>query len=629
MVGSLLHTVVQQDKIDWVKDLVRKGADVNAKGEYDYTPSHWAAHLRREQIFGFLLSSGADVGARDEDGYTPLHIAVKSRNESIVKRLLIHGSNVNVRKKNGLTPFDMAVGSESVSIFRMLMDRNADKKLGTSALHDSVRQGDHTRVSWLLNAGVDPDSGDKNLVSPLQLAVEVQNTDIVKLLLERGAKVNCVGSGPLHAAAKAENLKIMRLLLDKGADVDAKCEFGYTPLHWAAYKSKSLVVPKTLIDAGANVNAKASHKSYTPLHVATQTAKAWDILNLVSSAEAPDTGTRKNLKNPSQEAAMNWNNLNVLKQLFGYDKLESLNECDVQKIANVDVMKLLLNSEADVNGKDEDGHVPLHVSADFGHTSVLKLLVNFGACVNAKSKNGNAALHYAVFENNVENAKFLISVGANVNLKNDSMETPLLMATFKDMSIIKILINAGANANEPTRDGDHVPLTYFINSLRLASETRTTEILRLLVERTDVNVKAVRDQRNILVNTLEAYRLSTRKTVLFKIILEHIAKLKTLNLHVDSRLADFISLMGYLDDYFRFCTLELKKAMSTKIDNCCVTFFNILVDDKYKRIKYAGNEELKKNFKNSVGLFPIYRPWMLSNMAEGIEGPVNHSTLLR
>ena len=60
----------------------------------------------------------------------------------------------------------------------------------------------------------------------------------------------------LHAAAKSGDTAEVQRLIDKGANVNAKKEYGRTPLHYTALEKNAVEVAKLLIDNGAEVNAK-------------------------------------------------------------------------------------------------------------------------------------------------------------------------------------------------------------------------------------------------------------------------------------------------------------------------------------------------------------------------------------
>jgi len=71
---------VQFNRLDVIKLLMERGADVTVCDERGYTPLHWAcsyADGSRATIACFFLEYGADAGARRHDGKTPLEVALE------------------------------------------------------------------------------------------------------------------------------------------------------------------------------------------------------------------------------------------------------------------------------------------------------------------------------------------------------------------------------------------------------------------------------------------------------------------------------------------------------------------------------------------------------------------------
>jgi len=97
-------------------------------------------------------------------------------------------------------------------------------------LHYAVLLGDTELVSILLDAGSPVDLFDRIRRTPLYAAVEQNNPEIVKLLLEHHADPNLTTlrnpdyprdkgiETPLHIAAQNGYLEVIELLLDYGAD---------------------------------------------------------------------------------------------------------------------------------------------------------------------------------------------------------------------------------------------------------------------------------------------------------------------------------------------------------------------------------------------------------------------------
>ena len=99
--------------------------------------------------------------------------------------------------------------------------------------------------------------------------------DIAKLLLENGADINAVGGydnhtgsnmrrNCLHEAACNENLELVKLLVDHGAKINAKDFQNETPLY-KAVNNRRKNIAKYLLDKGADVSIKENYQSFTPL----------------------------------------------------------------------------------------------------------------------------------------------------------------------------------------------------------------------------------------------------------------------------------------------------------------------------------------------------------------------------
>lgn len=96
---------------------------------------------------------------------------------------------------------------------------------------------------------------------------------------------------------------------------------------------------------------------------------------------------------------------------------------------NIEIIKLLINKGADVNGKNYTDSSPLHYAVALKNkgTEIIKLLIDKGADMNTKNCYGDTPLHRTVFRS-LENAKILIEHGADVNAKDNDGKTPLDIA---------------------------------------------------------------------------------------------------------------------------------------------------------------------------------------------------------
>jgi len=107
---------------------------------------------------------------------------------------------------------------------------------------------------------------------PLHLAVERQDAEMMKLLLDLGAEVNGrdhLGRTPLYLAViQPKGLTLMTRLLDAGADPALADRIGITPLHLAVYRRETDKA-RELLRYGAPVNAATRGEGLTPLMLAT------------------------------------------------------------------------------------------------------------------------------------------------------------------------------------------------------------------------------------------------------------------------------------------------------------------------------------------------------------------------
>lgn len=117
-----------------------------------------------------------------------------------------------------------------------IVPRNAntkEKKSGLTALHVAVETGNIEIVRMLLDAGARVNAKSKAKQTPLLMIDDDATPELVRLLIERGASVNVQddeGETALMKAAEEDKLEIVKILLEAGADVHLKDKEGETVL---------------------------------------------------------------------------------------------------------------------------------------------------------------------------------------------------------------------------------------------------------------------------------------------------------------------------------------------------------------------------------------------------------------
>ena len=123
-----------------------------------------------------------------------------------------------------------------------------------------------------------------------------------------------------------------------------------------------------------------------------------------------------------------------------------------------------------------DGNMPIHTAADAGMQDIVELLLDRGANIEGKDASGNSPLFRAVQSSKWALARFLISRAANVgtrNKKGQSLLYSFAMSNGTDALFLDILLDpAGAALSIHDRDSDdHTPLMVsagYYNSARRA-----------------------------------------------------------------------------------------------------------------------------------------------------------------
>jgi ankyrin repeat protein len=136
---------------------------VQAGDYFKTTPLICAIDQNKIEIVKVLLDKGADLEKRDEFGSTPL-MAASGKSIEIVKLLLDRGADVNGRGtgfRNGWTSFMEAAAVGNVDTMKLLLDRGADMEArtaeGSTALTIAAYNGRQDAATWLVGQGANID----------------------------------------------------------------------------------------------------------------------------------------------------------------------------------------------------------------------------------------------------------------------------------------------------------------------------------------------------------------------------------------------------------------------------------------------------------------------------------------
>ncbi|KAH0553706.1 hypothetical protein KQX54_003644 [Cotesia glomerata] len=198
-----------------------------------FTALHLAALKNQYKCAEVLLECGASVSPKTGAICDPIHIAVFKNHQEMAALLFSHGCDVNVRFSDGF--FELFH-------HEMLSDLWKDHDL--PLLHCSILLKQKEMTEIIINRSADIKLKTRLGKTTLMQAVEVNNADLVKHFLKRGADVNdrdSFGQPVLHFVV---HNAIKKKFIFSGEE--NKNEL----------KNKKMEIVKCLVEAGADVNAK-------------------------------------------------------------------------------------------------------------------------------------------------------------------------------------------------------------------------------------------------------------------------------------------------------------------------------------------------------------------------------------
>ncbi|XP_047315091.1 potassium channel AKT2/3 isoform X2 [Impatiens glandulifera] len=138
-----------------------------------------------------LLKAKLDPDIGDPMGRTALHIAASKGHEECVVVLLKHGCNILLKDLEGNTALWDAIKSKHHSIFGMLYHCAAisDPYTAGDLLCTAAKRNDLTVMKELLKHGLHVDSKGHKGLTPVQVAIEENHAEMVKLLVSNGAEI--------------------------------------------------------------------------------------------------------------------------------------------------------------------------------------------------------------------------------------------------------------------------------------------------------------------------------------------------------------------------------------------------------------------------------------------------------
>jgi len=321
---------------------------------FDYDKKCWSL---RTLVFGLCMMAASVAVA--QTGAVRLPDAARTQDTSTVRSLIEQKVDINARSSDGSTALLWSSHWNDIESAALLLragaDANAVNDYGTSPLSEACLNGSADLVRLLLRNRASANLAIATGETPIMTCARTGNAEAVRLLLESGADVNVKepsqNQTALMWAAAEKHSGIVNALIEAKADIRASTKQGFSAIHFAA-RVGDLESIKLLLAAGVDINLltqtngnSGPSSGYTPLLIATLRAQVDTALYLLDRGADPN-----NLgagMTPLHWASTTWEGF-ASNPVYGFeDPMSGIPD----RQAKLRLVKALLTHGADVNAR--------------------------------------------------------------------------------------------------------------------------------------------------------------------------------------------------------------------------------------------------------------------------------------
>lgn len=350
---------------------------------------------------------------------------------------------------------------------------------GYTELAAAIRAGDEPQVAQLLHAGVSSaDNGGGAGAAPLLIAASRGKHAIARRLLAAGAPADpryaaYYDATPLMLAVNSRDLEMVQLLLDGGARVNLVDRNGDPALNWATFYG-DLALVDLLLARGADatlvghgnaleVSMRRGHQALVERYVdhlklrRSLTLAEADAVAAIDRDDAPALqaalargvapGFIDATGRPALARAARGGKLAALRVLLaagapvdGIDRLGFTALFETARDGQREAARLLIDAGANVNHvalRNGLGMTPLHAAASTARPELIRLLAERGANLDARDIEGATALGWAINAATSQAALALVQLGADPDIAATGGQSPRQIA--KDRGLAEVL----------------------------------------------------------------------------------------------------------------------------------------------------------------------------------------------
>ena len=398
---------------------------------------------------------------------------------------------------------------------------------------------DHQKIDdiiWLLHLfNIHPTtflSQQRNGLTPLHNAILKGNTEIIMILLSKGANLesktqeimtfqtnidNCEleynGLTSLHLAVILQKIDVIKFLCENyNPDVETTESINNNSLllsYLFTRKENNFEILSYLLSKGANPNT-INNNGLSPLIFSIK-FNMFDLFTILLDSNAIITDFHFNM--------LCQNNMTkfIIYALdhYGFQPSSSILLTAFHQNWSLEVLNLIISSSnfIDLNAMDENYGTPLLLCIKNNKIEYFSFLLSHFedeldfSCCDIEEK---GCLHYAVLNNNMDLINTLLEKGCDIDSVDMNNQTPLHLAVLKNnQEIVSFLIEQGADINSQDRSSQ--------TALHIACAQDFNEIIRFLLENDHINLNIF----DINEKTPFSYALEQCNIEIIKLFLHH------------------------------------------------------------------------------------------------------------
>ena len=417
---TALLLACEQGNFEKAKELVAKGADINARDNNGRTPLMIACEKGQSDMVIYLLANGADISViinssvltpqflkqhpelvkyavdggikGDIAPHSTLTLTPDTLSPESARDFLANGGKINDFNDSGQSCLMMAAVKDDPQCMQYLLEKGADVNLqnpaGQTALMTAVDAGCTMATKFLLEHKANPNLQDKEGRTALIYAADKNRTDAAKLLVEFKADITLTdktGKNALMHAAEKGNLDFIRFLTEDCVEENSNTNAGQK-------ENPDAAKTKETDNNEKNENSSAENTTENP-----------DIENRENKQATAEAKTKeqKESKAPKQapsSAANDDLSFSFSRPLVYEPKETAFSPMEkglqISEENSSGRKKYTVAKKIDLNARDNDGNTALMLAAKAGHAKIVAYLLEQNS-IDLSIKNNR---HQTIFD---------------------------------------------------------------------------------------------------------------------------------------------------------------------------------------------------------------------------------------